>query len=221
LESRLRQERIKESLPSQKQLPFAVFCDVIGGAVLDVRVSKMMPSDLMREFAKLVKAMQMTATYVLVDGVDEFTPLDKDSSLEGQFVRPLLELMLLETPNVAFKFFFPSSLGPFVKDYIRDDRVDVYAVNWTEAQLMEILHRRLATFSEGHLSSLAAISQSDIINSVDEQVVQCAQGLPRNLIRFGAHLFRTHVARARGEDVPLLSRADLEVARQGFVPPKD
>lgn len=200
-------------LPPEKKPRLEVICDIFAGDALHLSLAKTPPADLMQQFAGLVSELQMAATYVLIDGVDEFAPLDQKPDLAARFVEPILsDLRLMETRHLAFKFFLPNMLEPYILPHVRRDRVYVYSLTWTNPQLLEMLQRRLMAFSEGRLASLAAISESDIRASIDERIVECSGGLPRNLIRLGAELFRTHVA--NGNESHLLSKNDLELACQ-------
>jgi len=212
---RLSYKHLTEILPSDRKHSFQVICDVFAGEALNISLIKRPPSDLMKQFADLVLELEMAATYVLIDGIDEFAPLDKKPELAARFLEPILsDLRLMETRPLAFKFFLPNILEPHILPHIRKDRVDVFSLTWTNKQLMEMLHRRLITFSDGRLASLAAISDPEIRGSVEERVVECSEGLPRNLIRLCAELFRTHVA--NGNDSHLLCKKDLETACREF-----
>lgn len=208
---RLTYKHRMEILPADKRPRLEVICDIFSGPALHISLVKTPPSDLIRQFADLVSGLGMAATYVLIDGVDEFAPLDSNPELAARFLEPIFsDLRLMETRNLAFKFFLPNNLERHILPHVRRDRVYIYSLTWTNLQLLEMLQRRLIAFSEGRLASLGAISESDIRGTIDERVVECSRSLPRNLIRLGAQLFRTHIA--NGSESHLLSSEDLKVA---------
>ena len=98
------------------------------------------------------------ASYVLVDGIDEFEESADDPSVGFRTIRPLLACLRLmdETPYLALKFFLPSDVKLLVDadDAIRKDRGFVSeTIVWTDEELIQILRTvnavRADTTSDG------------------------------------------------------------------------
>lgn len=173
------------------------------------------------DFCNFAQQVGIDAIYVLVDGIDEFSPFDKDFSAAALFLKPVMEdLALMELPKVAFKFFLPLEMKHDIvdKQYVRSDRVRCREVIWTQGKLLEMLHRRLSVFSRGGVTTLAAITENGFRGSVDDELVRCAGSLPRDVIRLGALFFEVHATEVAGEDILLTEKAFREAVRQFRAP---
>jgi hypothetical protein len=143
-------------------------------------------------FVEQLKVLQQIAArydykciYVLVDKIDE-TSLTGKASTSYQFVEPLLgDLQLLELKGFGFKFFLWDLLLDNYRKVARPDRVKYYTLEWSLAQLKEMLSERLKAFSDGAIASLAQITEDDLVKrpSPDDLVALFAQGSPRTMIR--------------------------------------
>jgi hypothetical protein len=139
--------------------------------------------------ARIATLFGFFSTYVLVDKIDENVLTGKASS-SLLFVRPLLtDLGLLEAPGIGFKFFLWDRLEADAREFSRPDRVKIYSLKWTSAQLKEMLSRRLAAHSAQRIHSLASITPIDRNINIDELVVTLSGGSPRNIIRICKAIF--------------------------------
>jgi hypothetical protein len=182
------------------------------------------PLTLLEEFLTLLPLLGYQAMYVLVDRVDEGdTRLKKSATRLVAFLEPLLtNLLVLEQPRLAFKFFLPSYLErPLDTIDLRRKRLLVYHLTWSEDDLFALLERRLLSFSrfrslqnfcEPPLASRQApqlVPGHPNVRYVDWALVRAAGRLPRNLIRRCRILFETYANRVGSEQI---TEADLEKA---------
>jgi len=231
LSDRLNSTRIRQAI-NDKMLEQEIFgqMDLRGQSIVGLILSMLSAPDervrigpigcrnLLVDFGDLALQVGMDAVYVLIDGVDEFAPFDKDPSAAATFLRSVFEdLALMELPRVAFKFFLPNEMQKDIigREYVRSDRVYWREVIWTQTKLMEMLQARLGVFSHGSISTLGAITEKDFAGSIDSELIRCASWLPRNVLRLGALLFEVHVAEASSNSA-LLTRNDFDVAFTRF-----
>ncbi|MGQ9628513.1 MAG: hypothetical protein ACUVV0_16605 [Anaerolineae bacterium] len=191
-------------------------------AVLDLWEARLQTPviDQLQSFIKLVGEIGFQAVYVLVDGLDELEQTADDPSSGMALLAPLIANLKLmnTTPGLAFKFFLPAEMQPFIQisPKIRRDRLAFETVVWSEDDLLEILHRRLAVCSDFIIKSLDAISAPELRDRVERELVREAQGNPRRLIRLADLLVQIHCERdfapgsSSQEMIYLLNEKDLE-----------
>jgi hypothetical protein len=133
----------------------------------------------------IVQALGMSATYVLVDRVDEMTLTSGDASSTLEFIRPLAyDLPTLETPGVAFKFFLWDKIESGLRaGGARPDRVPLYTLKWTLEELEEMLTRRLIAYSGGRIESMNQMLSDGSSLNVHRLVAYLSGGSPRDMIR--------------------------------------
>jgi hypothetical protein len=138
---------------------------------------------------------EIDATYLLVDGVDEFYETASDIHGAVALIEPLLaDLASMELPYIAFKFFLPLEMEPFLRNRpaVRFDRLQVKRIErWDERSLLDIIHRRLQAFSRSY-ESLEAVCVPELRGRLEDEMVAMADGTPRNLIRLGKYLLQEH-----------------------------
>ncbi len=181
---------------------------------------------LIRDFIAILTTLGYRAMYILVDRIDE-TSLFATPEDAAAFVKPLLtDLDLLEESKLAFRIFLPHHLEPNIE--YRADRITVLHLVWSEDELLDLLARRLQSFSRGRISTMRVFCEPglgskfvedfsvahDSVAAVDLALVRASNNLPRNLIRRCLKLLQVYEARmARGEATPaLISAADLNEA---------
>jgi DNA-binding response OmpR family regulator len=173
-----------------------------------VNIARLSAAKRFTLFVDLVRYTGLKAVYVLVDQVDEVLPIADDLALTSDFVEPLLaDLPLMECPHAAFKFFLPMEAQPAFaeKTTIRHDRLLFREIIWDEGTLAELLRQRLIAFSEGRVEALSDLCDEAEVRrgwNLDHDLVQHAQGSPRNLLRLGEVLLWTH-ARRSGDSISL------------------
>lgn len=177
--------------------------------------------DQLQLFIELVGEIGFQAVYVLVDGLDELEQTADDPSSGMALLAPLIANLKLmnTTPGLAFKFFLPAEMQPFIVQIspkIRRDRLAFETVAWSEDDLLEILHRRLAVCSNFIIKSLDAISAPELRGRVERELVRKADGNPRRLFLLANQLVQIHCARdfapesSSQEMIYLLNEKDLE-----------
>lgn len=185
-----------------------------------IDASRLSAAKLFSLFVDLIHQTGLKAVYVLVDRVDEVPPMADDPAIAADFVEPLLaNLPLMECAGAAFRFFLPLEIQPALveKATIRYDRLLFREIVWDESSLAELLRQRLIAFSSGKVEALSDLCDEAEVRRgwrVDQDIVQHAQGSPRNLLRLGELLLWAHARRP--ESGLSLTRADWESALSEF-----
>ncbi|MEI7643755.1 MAG: helix-turn-helix domain-containing protein [Chloroflexales bacterium] len=188
--------------------------------------------------ADLVVALGFRGCYVLVDGVDEVLDTAADWAAGANLIEALLaNLAIIEADQIAFKFFIPSEVVHELqgRGRLRDDRIQVLAVRWSDDLLRELLSRRLQAFSNGLITRLAQRNASGNVEDTDSQIVRAAGGSPRALLNLCEALFQTCADHAderntlitlaqlseviAAVDLPQLAPAEIVPADPAEVPP--
>lgn len=137
----------------------------------------------LRKLSDIAVKLGYKSVYVLIDRVDETSLTSADAQKAYDFIKPLIsDLHVLETPNIAFKFFLWDQIKTqYLGDGARPDRVKIYSLNWSVSEISRMLTARLRAFSEGQIESF-----NDLIDSeIDAHLLVCyvAGSSPRDFIR--------------------------------------
>ncbi|MBN1177749.1 MAG: winged helix-turn-helix transcriptional regulator [Anaerolineae bacterium] len=177
-------------------------------------------SELLEGFVRLVQAStEIQAVYVLLDRLDETTETADSPETIVALLEPLLaNLTLVEMAGLAFKLFLPRSVLSALRSRrtIRMDRFEIYDIEWEDRLLVEMLRKRLLTYSNSKIQTLAQICASPLAESIDQEIVKWVDGSPRQLLQLGKLLFQVHVDRP-GEIPMLLGDEDWATARAIFL----
>ena len=160
------------------------------------------PRELMKRFAEIAESCQIKHIYILIDRVDEYAAVS-DFARAADMLKSLTQTVpFLEMRPFAFKFFLPSEIRPHLKDHLREDKFDIYSYDWQPTDLRDLLERRLVFFGDPQLSSeerkdFARLFTSEArsgLNSptITEEIINLADGSPRNLIRLAKLIFDEH-----------------------------
>ncbi|GAA1650475.1 P-loop ATPase, Sll1717 family [Georgenia ruanii] len=157
-------------------------------------------------FPKLVdvfRALGFEAVYILVDKLDETSKTGNRPDLAFSLVSPLLlDLTTVEQPGVAFKFFLWDLLEDlFVESGGRGDRLGVSKLHWTVPELMEMLSRRVAAFSDGRVTSFNQLVDPSFGVDVHRLLAHLSPDSPRDMIRMCERIVAEHT---RQPDYPAL-----------------
>ena len=158
------------------------------------------PARSLAAFVAMVQDCGFEALCILVDKWDEIHETAEKPAVLAQLLEPLLvDLHVMETPGAVFKCFLPNSVLEPLKAYssVRFDRLRVGEIRWSDYFLTEMLNRRLITYSRGRIRSLAQICSASLAESIDQEIVKWAAGIPKDLLQFGALLFEAQVSGAR------------------------
>lgn len=165
---------------------------------------------ILGRLVEVVQSFGFTSVYVLIDRTDEIPELSSDASLCAKFVEPILSnLHLLEMPGIAFKVF----LWDKTEDYLiaggfRRDRVPVYMLNWTQAELEDMLSRRVRAFSGGRIASVNDLIDISVKYDLHRLACYLSKGSPRDVIRLMGRIIDEHT---RVEDTAApLTKASIE-----------
>lgn len=143
---------------------------------------------------QLARKVGFSSTYILVDRVDEIVFTARDAERAFDFLQSLLiDLPLLETPSVAFKFF----LWDQMKDHYqsaggRPDRLIEYTLDWSVEELEKVLERRLTSYSDGQVNRLDDLLSNDAPYDVHKLVAYFAHGSPRDMVRICKKMIDEH-----------------------------
>ncbi|MCP1582917.1 P-loop ATPase, Sll1717 family [Pseudoxanthomonas mexicana] len=140
--------------------------------------------DQLKALRDIAKSLGFDSIYVLIDKVDE-TSITGKASTSYEFIEPIVtDLLLLELPGFAFKFFLWDLLLDSYRKSARPDRVKYYQLEWSELQLVEMLSERLKAFSSDAVESFSqVVDDSGKTADPDLIVAMFAQGSPRKMIR--------------------------------------
>jgi hypothetical protein len=165
----------------------------------------------------LIQILQATGyktCYVLIDRVDELLETSGDWTAGADLLATLVgNHPFFEIPGLAFKFFVPSEIIHILdkRAVLRRDRIDCFHLIWDSTQLLQLLQSRLSVFSNGQVTSLAALSPD--VRNIEQQLITMARGSPRYLLMLGNWLFQACARDADDNDL-LIRRQHLEAARQ-------
>jgi hypothetical protein len=171
-------------------------------------------SDTFAAFVKMAQSCGLAAVYVLVDRLDEVPETASNTEAMVDLLEPLLaHLRLMEMPGVAFKLCLPQTLRDrlLARPTVRQDRLLIQEMSWSDDLLEEMLQRRVLAYSTGKYRSLGQICSSPLDEKIDQEIVRYADGSPRRLLRLGELLFRAHLS-APTEVSVLLCQEDWDSA---------
>lgn len=140
-----------------------------------------------------------SSVYILVDRVDELSITAQDAEKAFDFLNALLiDLPLLETPGVAFKFFLWDQMKEHYQDAGgRPDRLLEYSLDWSVDDLETVLQKRLQAYSKGKISRLDEIISKDSPYKVHKLVAYFANGSPRDMVRICKRIVDDHTKTGR------------------------
>jgi hypothetical protein len=170
--------------------------------------------DRFAAFVKMAQSCGLAAVYVLVDQLDEVPETASNTEAMVDLLEPLLaHLHLMEMPGVAFKLCLPQTLRDrlLARPTIRQDRLLIQEMSWSDDLLEEMLQRRILAYSAGKYRSLGQICSSPLDEKIDHEIVRYADGSPRRLFRLGELLFHAHLG-ASTEVSVLLCQEDWDNA---------
>jgi hypothetical protein len=188
------------------------------------------PIDHIAQWAKLIHQLGIAATYVLVDGVDEFEESASDPRIAFAVIRPLLtNLRLMDgTPYLALKFFLPTHIEDLVRmdAAVRRDRGFIFEnIVWSKEDLTKILRKRLAALKRKEdidqdrlETSFDALCVPELRGQIEMNLVHWADGNPRHLMILCGLMVTAHCANdiTDQDDRYQLNRRDLETALEQF-----
>ncbi|NOH01850.1 MAG: hypothetical protein HND47_07740 [Chloroflexi bacterium] len=187
----------------------------------------------LERWAKLMPAIGIKATYVLVDGVDELMESAADRQYAHYLIRPLLTHLRLmdETHHLALKFFLPSDLEQIVLSdsaFRKDRGFVIQKLEWQKDDLIRILRERLDALRrpdyeirDRTAAGFDALCVPELRGQIEQNIVKIVKRNPRHLMNFCSLMVSAHCRMdIQDQDDPYqLNRQDFEVARQAFEEP--
>lgn len=184
------------------------------------------PLDHLHQLARWVREMGIRATYILVDGVDEFAEVAADPQEAYHLIRPLLtNLRLMDgTPYLTLKFFLPDFLEPFLQEdtaFRRDRGFIIEKINWSKDDLIRILRQRLAATRDQPdrvISGFDALCVPELHGQIESDLAAWANNNPRQLMVLCGLMVTAHCSKevADQEDPYQLNSHDLQTALRQF-----
>lgn len=187
--------------------------------------------ELLQRFLGLLDALGYKGLYVLMDRVDEPTLLSDNDQWMREFVARILDIKLLQHPDLALKLFLPIEMEPLWRnaspEQLKRMRLDksnlIEELKWTGRELYEIANQRFEAClePEARANSLndlfgADLSTDHVLDTLN------ALGTPRYAFGFLSEVFQQHV-----KDLPndlgeassewRLPRGSFEVVRAGWI----
>jgi hypothetical protein len=140
-----------------------------------------------------------SSVYILVDRVDELSITAQDAEKGFEFLSSLLiDLPLLETPGVGFKFFLWDQMKEHYQSAGgRPDRLIEYSLDWSVDDLETVLQKRLEAYSEKRVSRLDELISKDSPYNVHKLVAYFANGSPRDMVRICKRIVDDHTKTGR------------------------
>lgn len=188
------------------------------------------PLDHIGQWARLVRQSGISATYVLVDGVDEFEESASDPDTAFLLIRPLLtNLRLMDgTPYLALKFFLPDHIEHLVmmdQGVRRDRGFIVESIVWQQEDMIKILRKRLAALKRREdidrdrlETGFDALCVPELRGRIEIELAELAGGNPRYLMLLCGMMVSAHCARdvSNQDDPYQLNMTDLQMAITRF-----
>ncbi len=161
----------------------------------------------------LLEVLDFSAVYLLVDGVDAFLETVSDPSRAVMVLEPLLEQMAAwAEERMYLKAFLPLELRSLLPERLTEE-ANVATIIWGREGLIDVLHARLRTASQGAFDSLDAVSAPSLRNA-EEELLKVAPPVPRELLVLMNRLIEEHVRRRGSRGA--LEPEDLEAAKREY-----
>lgn len=134
---------------------------------------------------RLCRKIGYSSVYILVDRIDETSITQNDANSSFEFIESLaLDLHVLETKGVAFKFFLWDQIrSKYVSAGARTDRVPLYSLSWNLSEMSEMLSERLKAYSGGKVASFNDFLDPELEFDAHSLMCLLAAGSPRDMIR--------------------------------------
>lgn len=177
-----------------------------GIAALTQHYTHAMRTEILSEIVALAQAARFVSIYALVDRLDESAITEGDTDMIVRILRPLIsDLHLIEFPGLAVKFFLPDDVHAALsaRQISRiGDRIPAFALTWSDADLLDLLRRRLRAYSQvGGVSDISQVNSfQDLCEpdlDADRRIVATARGSPRGVITTAAAVIARHCAEAQ------------------------
>lgn len=168
--------------------------------------SKLRKSSIQLEARRRLKDMVTVANVsgfrwvlCLVDEVDELPAVQGQPSKAVRLLGPLMAPALREVRGIAFRYFLPRSVEPFIQEQRRDFRLDrcrVKHVQWTDQDLLRLIRQRMIACSQDFApyQSLGELCErtGGLAQSIDKELAALAEGSPRAAIWLANRLIELH-----------------------------
>ncbi|WP_305077277.1 P-loop ATPase, Sll1717 family [Methylobacterium sp.] len=143
---------------------------------------------------EICRKIGFNSVYILIDRVDELTLTASDAEKSFTFLKSILiDLPLLETEGVAFKFFlWDQSREAYQEAGGRPDRLLEYTLDWKVQDLQKVLSRRLQTYSSGKIFRFDQLLSDETPFDIHALVSYLAHGSPRDMVRICKKIVDEH-----------------------------
>lgn len=164
----------------------------------------------------IIKQLGFDSIYILIDKVDETQLTGNDAKASYELIEPILrDLELLQTKNVAFKFFLWNEIYPFYEKWARPDRISQYNLKWKVDELKEMMKLRLQTYKTNGAPYFYDLLNPDMSAGVKKAIEYLlftfCHGSPRDMIRICQQMSVEQLRRDQ-----YLGRIGFEAVTEGF-----
>jgi hypothetical protein len=159
----------------------------------------------------------LDAIWFLLDKLEDLKETNGKPTVVAEFLQPLLsdKWLVNNAKNLVFKIFITPQIEQELVRVLgknQFERFNVIYQNWDEADLEELLTRRLEYFSKSSVSSLGEFSE---VPELDTRLCQAAEGSPRRLLHLGKNLLDNH-RKTRPQLSDKILRKTFELTIEGF-----
>lgn len=156
--------------------------------------------DLLKRLASAATAAGYRRILCLVDEVDELPAVQGQPSKAVRLLGPLMAPALREVRGIAFRYFLPRSVEPFIQEQRRDFRLDrcrVKHVQWTDQDLLRLIRQRMIACSQDSFAPYQSLGElcertGGLAQSIDKELAALAEGSPRAAIWLANRLIELH-----------------------------
>lgn len=184
------------------------------------------PMEWLKGLSALAGHVGFASIYILMDGLDESHLTKNSPTAMLNLLAPLLDAPnLLQECNVAFKFFLPHMLKEHLQQHAigRLDRIPHRSLVWQDEHLLDMLSRRLMSYSMSETRPMRRVdsfqSLCDVDFDVDLRLVQAAHSSPRVLIDLAQKIVEQHCAYATHVQ-DLISAATINAVLDTYLEPR-
>lgn len=169
------------SLPAA-EAPWTEYFPELGKKIDETFTDPEASYSMLRKLVGLARKIGYDRVVFMFDKIDEDSRLDNASEEISDFIEPLVtdNKFLLDD---QFQVVVSLWVIPFnmLKDRVRTQKIHCPRLEWSEADLLSALGRRLEVFSDGKLKSLAEIVGDDVDQETRKYLVKLSNHNPRDL----------------------------------------
>lgn len=134
-------------------------------------------------FLQLVTNVGFDAMYILIDKIDETDRTGDCKKAAGLVSTLLTNIKLLELDKCAYKFFLWDNIRSNFGPELRQDRIPVKQIMYSDKELENMLDGRIKAYSDNRTSFTDFFAHDSMKQNAKKWVIEIAYKSPRDLIR--------------------------------------